>query len=207
MKKNLVAIETAAILVLIGLIIAGIILKIFTLIIIPICLLIIGILGIAIYKIIELKRDNDAKSNTNTAHDKDGKASNFSNPKNAWEFSTIGEKTKSIAFIFTFTVCCIAFLILCMYGHIKAGIITIIVGIVLIVLAIITMAVIEKYLIKKHKENKNNYSSNSELVETTEESNEPLNIVSTAPISQEQNKDLALQIEDNADQQPSDTDI
>ena len=42
MKKNLVAIETAAILVLIGLIIAGIILKIFTLIIIPICLLIIG---------------------------------------------------------------------------------------------------------------------------------------------------------------------
>ncbi len=94
-----------------------------------------------------------------------------------------------------------------MYGHIKAGIITIIVGIVLIVLAIITMAVIEKYLIKKHKENKNNYSSNSELVETTEESNQPLNIVSTTPISQEQNKDFALQIEDNADQQPSDTDI
>ena len=204
MKKNLVAIETAAILVLIGLIIAGIILKIFTLIIIPICLLIIGILGIAIYKIIELKRNGDAKGNTNTDNDKDGKAAN---PKNAWEFSTIGEKTKSIAFIFTFTVCCIAFLILCMYGHIKAGIITIIVGIVLIVLAIITMAVIEKYLIKKHKENKNNYSSNSELVETTEESNQPLNIVSTTPISQEQNKDFALQIEDNADQQPSDTDI
>ena len=66
MKKNLVAIETAAILVLIGLIIAGIILKIFTLIIIPICLLIIGILGIAIYKIIELKRNGDAKGNTNT---------------------------------------------------------------------------------------------------------------------------------------------
>lgn len=202
MKKNLVAIETAAILVLIGLIIAGIILKIFTLIIIPICLLIIGILGIAVYKIIELKRDIDAKNNTNIVQNKDEKTANFSNPKNAWEFSTIGEKTKSIAFIFTFTACCIAFLILCMYGHIKAGIITIIVGIVLIVLAIIAMAVIEKYLIKKHKENKNNYSLNSKLAEATEKNDEPLNTISTAPILQEQNEDLAASnIEDNTDEQ------
>ena len=86
MKKNLVAIETAAILVLIGLIIAGIILKIFTLIIIPICLLIIGILGIAVYKIIELKRDIDAKNNTNIVQNKDGKTANFSNPKTHGSF-------------------------------------------------------------------------------------------------------------------------
>ena len=68
MKKNLVAIETATILVLIGVLIAGIILKIFTLILLPICLLMIGGIGIAIYKIIELRKDLSSKNDSENSN-------------------------------------------------------------------------------------------------------------------------------------------
>ncbi len=118
----------------------------------------VGGIGIAVYKIILLCKEQNSSNNLTenpnqeNANNSNTKKSIFT--KNAWEFSTIGEKIKSIGFIVTFTSCCIAFMILCSYGKFKPALITIFVGIALIIIAIIIMALIEKYLITKYKKDK-----------------------------------------------------
>ena len=160
MKKNLIAIETAAILILIGMLITGIILKNTYILFISISMLMVGGIGIAVYKIILLCKEQNSSNNLTenpnqeNANNSNTKKSIFTSTKNAWEFSTIGEKIKSIGFIVTFTSCCIAFMILCSYGKFKPALITIFVGIALIIIAIIIVALIEKYLITKYKKDK-----------------------------------------------------
>ncbi len=191
MRKNLIAIETATILILIAMLITGVVLMNTYIIFLAVCLLMLGGIGIAIYKIVSLYKktkpisDNADNSKADNIDNLKNSKTPIANPKKAWEFSTIGEKIKSLCFIFTFTACCIAFMILCMYGYFKAALITIFTGISVIVLAIIIMAVIEKLLIEKHKKELQSTNNINTEIESNQEACENIDFEDISPASQD----------------------
>lgn len=154
MKKNLFAIEIAISLILFAMLLAGIFLKEFVVTWLSVGLLVLGGLAIVICKIINLAKSDNQENNNQTSNTDDAPKSKniFANSKKAWQYSTGGEKIKSILFIFTIMVCCIAFIVLCSYGYINIGLIVLGAGAAVIVIALITMALIERFLYKLDKE-------------------------------------------------------
>lgn len=149
MKKNLFAIETAIALILIGMLIAGIVLKEFVVTWLSVGFIVLGGLIILIYKIIKLAKSEIDEQN-NESSEKSGIKKLLFNTKKAWQFSTNGERIKSLLFIFTFLLCCITFIILCSYGYVHAALGVIFGGLGVIIISIIIMAIIDKMIYKKY---------------------------------------------------------
>ncbi len=178
MKKNLFAIETAITLILIGMLIIGIILKEFVITWLSVGFIALGGLGILIYKIVCLvKVEIDEQKANSEQVDEQGKVSKLlNNTKQAWQFSSNGERIKCLLFIFTFLLCCIAFIVLCSYGYLDAALGVIFGGIGVIIISIILMAVIEKMLYKKYlteleKEESLSKQENKETIENNANDN------------------------------------
>ncbi len=172
MKKNLFAIETAVTLILIGMLIIGIVLKEFVITWLSVGFIALGGLGILIYKIVCLVKVeiDEQKANSEQVDDKGKVSKLLNNTKQAWQFSSNGERIKCLLFIFTFLLCCIAFIVLCSYGYLDAALGVIFGGIGVIIVSIILMAVIEKMLYKKYladleKEERLSKQVNKEIVE------------------------------------------
>ena len=178
MKKNLFAIETAITLILIGMLIIGIILKEFVITWLSVGFIALGGLGFLIYKIVCLvKVEIDEQKANSEQVDEQGKVSKLlNNTKQAWQFSSNGERIKCLLFIFTFLLCCIAFIVLCSYGYLDAALGVIFGGIGVIIISIILMAVIEKMLYKKYlteleKEESLSKQENKETIENNANDN------------------------------------
>lgn len=159
MKKNIVSIVIILFLVLISMLISGIVLKTFEMIWVSVGAIMAISLAIAVYKIIKLFKDSeDCEDNKNEQIENASNTQSggrtktfFLNQKNAWHFSSKGERIKCILFMLTFIVCCTAFMVLSSYGYIRVSVIVWLAGVAAIVVAIIIMAIIEKVLIKQDK--------------------------------------------------------
>lgn len=153
MKKNLFAIEIAISLILFAMLLAGIFLQEFVVTWLSVGLLVLGGLAIVICKIINLAKSEQQENQVENSEQQIEQRRNiFSNSKKAWHFSTNGEKIKSLLFVFTIMVCCIAFIVLCSYGYIYTGLIVLGVGAAVIVIALVIMALIDRYLYKMDNE-------------------------------------------------------
>ncbi len=153
MKKNLFAIEIAISLILFAMLLAGIFLQEFVVTWLSVGLLVLGGLAIVICKIINLAKSEQQENEEENPEQQIEQSKNiFSNSKKAWQFSTNGEKIKSLLFVFTIMVCCIAFIVLCSYGYINIGLIVLGVGAAVIVIALVIMALIDRYLYKMDNE-------------------------------------------------------
>lgn len=154
MRKNLFAIGIAVSIILITMLLTGIFLKEEIVTWLSVVLIVLASLAVVVVKIVGLAQDDikeaEKAENENPDDTEPRKKRFFSNTRKAWEYSTNGEKIKSILFVFTILICSIAFIVLCSYGYMPAGLIVFATGIGLIVISLIAMAVIEKYLIKKH---------------------------------------------------------
>lgn len=151
MKKNFASICIALFLILIAMLFAGLILTNIYIICIAAGLMMLGGIGISAAKVYKIYKDVKNPDDQTAVSEETQEIKGFmSKTKSAWEFSTVGEKTKSIFFVVTFLLCAIAFIVLCRFSQLKIAFIVLFGGIVFIVLCILAMDLIEKYLIKKH---------------------------------------------------------
>lgn len=189
MKKNLFAIEIAVAIILITTLLTGIFLDELIVTWIAVSLIVLAGLTLVTIKIVNLAKEDAAnyakQKETNTNKEKKHP---FLDSKKAWQYSSTGEKIKSLLFVFTLLICCIAFIVLCSYGYIYIALIVLGSGISLIVISLIVMAVIDRYLYKKHlKEQINEYEDKDSQSTATIPENES---ITTEKIEEKNNTEI-----------------